>query len=98
MQVHVLATEEEAGLVPEGDSLAVTALGESKLHGLIRSCDAHGCLCVPLLELLRHDALVHDSIVVELGRTGLVLWDLLACDKGHQTGEGVSVLHLDGGS
>lgn len=97
MQVHVVATEEEGRLVPEGNSLAVAALSEVQLRVLVglKVGSAHLSVLVPLRELLGHDALVHDAVVVELSGADLILGHFLACDKGREGSKGERVLHDD---
>lgn len=97
VQVHVVAAEEEVALVAEGHRLAVAALGEVQLRvlGLGEALEAHLGVLVPLLELLGHDALVHDTTVVELGGADLILGDFLAGGDGREGSKGKGVLHGD---
>lgn len=95
MQIDIVATEEEVRLVPEGNRLAIPTLSEVQLWVLffLNIGGAKRGVLVPLPELLRHDALVHDAGIVQLGGADLILGDLLAGDQGREGGEGELVLH-----
>lgn len=90
VQVDILAAEEEIRLVPEGYRLAVPALREVQLDIRVvgQSRDALRVQRVPLLELLRHDALMHEAIVVELGGAGRVLGDFLTDGESREGSDG----------
>lgn len=94
MQVHVVAAEEKGRLVPERHRLSIPALCKVQLDvgvGELGSAGVgHG---IKLLELLRHDPLVHNTRVVQLRGAHLVLGHLLAKGKGRKGGEGERVLH-----
>ena len=64
--------------------------------GSVRLRSVHRSTLVPLPVFLRHDALVHDTVVVELSRARLVLGDLFTHDESHEGGKGVSVFHGGG--
>lgn len=95
MEVHVLATEEEVFLVPEGNRFAITALRKMQfwIFTLRGARGAQRGVLVPLLELLRHDALVHDTAIVELRGASLVFGHLLAGGKCREGCKGEKTLH-----